>query len=196
VLAVDSLYFGIYSLAVEEGTLMRVTPKLLAMTLAAWLLASPALAQDAKPACAQLDASLPPELAAWSQRSDIVSAARSGDLASAVLTPGQAVNAQLHPTREVTYAAQPEKPGGSLAHGGLLRLRIATPGTYRVVLGSGAWIDVLKNGKPVASSAHAPGPACSTARKTVEFPLVRGDYVLQVSANADPMLAILVLQRP
>jgi hypothetical protein len=143
-----------------------------------------------------MDANLPPELSAWTQRSELVSAARSGDLGTAVLTPGQAVDARLHPTREVAYVTQPEKPGGSVAHGGFLRLRIAAPGTYRIVLSSGAWIDVLKTGKPVASSAHAPGPACSTARKTVEFPLVRGDYVLQVSANADPTLAILVLQRP
>lgn len=155
-----------------------------------------ASAQEARPACAQMDADLPPELAAWSQRTDVVSAAAAADLAKAELTPGRAVTAALHPTREVAYLAQPEKPGGSVAHGGLFRLRIGAAGTYRVVLGSGAWIDLLKDGQPVVSSAHAPGPACSTARKTVEFPLERGDYVLQVSANADPKLAILVIPRP
>jgi hypothetical protein len=78
----------------------------------------------------------------------------------------------------------------------MFKVRIATAGTYRFVLGSGAWIDVLKDGRAVASTAHAPGPACSTARKTVEFPLAPGDYVLQVSANAEPTLALMIVRRP
>ena len=175
---------------------MRERSLLSALALAAWMMNGPVMAQMAPTACARMDADLPSDLATWSQRSPLASATRSADLGAAVLAPGQAVDARLHPTRDVAYVTQPEKPGGSVAHGGLLRLRIPAAGTYRVVLGSAAWIDVLKDGRSVASSAHAPGPACSTARKTVEFSLVRGDYVLQVSANADPTLAILILHRP
>jgi hypothetical protein len=175
---------------------MRVRLNLLAAAIARLVMSAPALAQEARPQCAPMDANLPPELAAWGQKRDIVSATRAADLATAALTPGQAVNATLHPTRQVAYVAQPEKPGGSVAHGGLLRVRIASAGTYRFVLGSGAWIDVLKNGTRLVSSAHAPGPSCSTARKMVEFPLEAGDYVLQVSANADPELSILIVPRP
>jgi hypothetical protein len=167
-----------------------------AATAAALACGAAAQAQEAHPKCAQMDVSLPPELAGWTHRADVLSAAGAADLGTAVLEPDQAVTATLHPTRQVAYVAQPEKPGGSVAHGGLFRVRIATPGTYRFVLGSGAWIDLLKDGRPVTSSAHAPGPACTTARKTVEFPLQRGDYVLQVSANAAPTLAILIVRRP
>ena len=39
-------------------------------------------------------------------------------------------------------------------------------------------------------------PGCTTARKTVEFPLQPGDYVLQVSANAEPALALMIIKRP
>lgn len=176
---------------------MRLGVNLLAATLAGLVMSASAQAQETpRPACAGVDASLPPELAAWSQKQDVVSAASAAGLDKAVLVPGQAVSAALHPTRDVAYIAQPEKPGGSVAHGGLLQVRIAQAGTYRVILSSGAWIDLLKNGVPVSSSAHAPGPACTTARKTVEFPLERGDYVLQVSANADPKLSILMIPRP
>lgn len=175
---------------------MRPRFSLIAAVASALVGAGVTEAQEAHPACAQMDVSLPPELAGWPHRSAIVSAAGAADLGEATLEPGQAVTATLHPTRQVAYLAQPEKPGGSVAHGGLFRVRIAAPGTYRFVLGSGAWIDVLEDGRPVASSAHAPGPACATARKTVEFPLQKGDHVLQVSANADPTLAILIIRRP
>jgi hypothetical protein len=169
---------------------------LLAVAAAALSGGGAAAAQEAHAPCAHMDAALPPELAAWSHRADIASATDAAGLAKAELVPGQAVTATLHPTREVAFVTQPEKPGGSVAHGGMFAVRIAAPGTYRFVLGSGAWIDVLKDGAAVASSAHAPGPACSTARKTVEFPLQPGRYVLQVSANADPTLGILIVQRP
>lgn len=173
---------------------------LLALAAAGALATGPAAAQhaehDAAAACAQIDAQLPLDLAAWPQRQALVSAARPDDLATAVVTPGQAVNATLHPTREVTYLAQPEKPGGSVAYGGLLRVHVTEPGTYRVVLDNKAWIDMLRNGRAVTSTAHAPGPACTTARKTVEFPLERGDYVLQVAANPSPRVAVLVTPRP
>ena len=51
-------------------------------------------------------------------------------------------------TREVQYIARPEKPGGSVAYGGLLQLNVKGAGTYQVNLSSGAWIDVVKDGAP------------------------------------------------
>jgi hypothetical protein len=78
----------------------------------------------------------------------------------------------------------------------MFQLTIDRPGTYRIALGAGPWIDVLKDGKPVVSSAHSPGPSCSTVRKVVDFPLQPGRYVLQVSAAADPRLGIVVVARP
>ena len=41
-------------------------------------------------------------------------------------------------------------------------------------------------------TAHAPGPACTGIRKTVQFPLQPGHYVLQISANADPTIAVMI----
>lgn len=146
--------------------------------------------------CAPTDAALPPELAPWTARTTLHAASDAAGLRAAVLAPGQAVSATLHPTRSVTYGVQPEKPGGSVAYGGLFSLPIARAGTYRIVLGSGAWIDVLDGKKALASVAHKPGPACSTARKTVDFALSARTYTVQISANADPALAILVISLP
>jgi hypothetical protein len=168
----------------------------LAIGLPSAALAQPAPAAHEPSPCTAVDAALPPDLVAWRDKASSTAARTAADLPGAVLTVGRAVTATLHPTREVAYVVQPEKPGGSVARGGLFSLPIATAGTYRVVLGSGAWIDLLEGGEPVVSSAHAPGPACTTARKTVEFPLKAGDHVMQISANADATIGILVLARP
>ena len=56
-------------------------------------------------------------------------------------------------------------------------------------------IDVLSGTQVLVSSAHAPGPPCSTARKTVTFDLQPGTYVIQLSGNADPTIGVLVHRR-
>jgi len=58
----------------------------------------------------------------------------------------------------VTYVTPPGKPAAD-GHVGQFGLRVDHPGTYRVILSSGGWIDMLRNGAAVASTAHSPGPA-------------------------------------
>ena len=113
-----------------------------------------------------------------------------------MLAPGHAATAALHPTRDVHYITQPEKPGGSVAHGGLIAVAITEAGIYQVSLSSGAWIDVLKDGASVESSAHAPGPACTGIRKTVQFALGAGRAVIQLSGNPDAAIQVLVTKIP
>jgi hypothetical protein len=117
-------------------------------------------------------------------------------LPKATLPIGKAVTGGLHPTRQVDYATQPEKPGGSVAHGGLFQLVVAQAGTYRIGISSGAWIDVLRDGKAVASTTHGQGPACSTLRKMVDFPLQPGRYVVQVSGNGGEKIGVMVMRKP
>jgi hypothetical protein len=164
-----------------------------------FLFAAPAVAQEMQHASANCPADakpLPAALSAWTDKASFDAAGSAAALNAAVLAPGKAVTVNLRHTREVQYMVQPEKPGGSVAYGGLLMLDVKTAGTYQVNLSSGAWIDVLKDGRPVMSGAHAPGPACSGIRKTVQFPLQPGRYVIQLSANGDPSIAVLVSRAP
>jgi hypothetical protein len=158
-------------------------------------LSAPAIAQEmqAPPKCASV-AAPPPALSGWSSKQDLAAAAKEDSVASAALTVNHAAAVALHPTREVNFITQPDKPGGSVAHGGLLGVSIASAGTYQINLSSGAWIDLVRDGKSVLSTAHAPGPACTGIRKTVQFPLQQGRYVLQISANADPAIDVMVSQ--
>ena len=69
------------------------------------------------------------------------------------------------------------------------------PGTYRVALGAGAWVDMLRDGKAIASTAHGHGPACSGIRKIVDFPLTPGSYVLQLAGSPDANIPVLVAMK-
>jgi hypothetical protein len=170
-----------------------------ALTIALVLSAAPAWAQEtpaAKADCSATDRALPPGFSGWSAQTALSAAVSAAGLSRATLTPGKAVAATLSPTAQVHFVAPPGKPADPASHSGLFDLTIATPGTYAVGLGAGAWVDLLKDGKPLTSSAHDHGPACSTLHKMVEFPLEPGHYVLQVSGNADAKLPILVAKRP
>jgi hypothetical protein len=176
--------------------------RVVAMMMAAGSLCLPAagLAQEmpakSSASCTAMDKTLPADVAAWTAQTPLAAATSAATLGKATLTPGKAVTADLPQTPEVRFVTQPEKPGGTVSHGGMFELKIDKAGTYVIALGSGAWIDVLKDGKPLVSTAHARGPDCSTLRKMVDFPLEPGRYVLQVSANADAKLPILLARRP
>ena len=157
--------------------------------------AVPATAEEQAPAC-QAPGVLPPGLAAWSNRQPLAAAKTSGAIRHAALQIGRAVDAKLAPTPEVKYPLRPEQKGGSVSYGGLFSLSVKQAGVYRVALGSGAWIDIVKAGKAVESVAHGPGPDCTGVRKMVDFPLKPGTYILQIAANGNPELPLLVTRIP
>ena len=150
----------------------------------------------AAPSVCAAPAPLPPELAAWPQRSAIKAAAGIEGLATAQLVPSQAVDAVLLRTGDVRYPVRPGKPGGSVSYGGLLGFNAVVPGTYRVALEAGAWIDILADGKPIVSGAHGHGPACSSVHKIVDFTLAAGPHVLQIAGNVKPSIGVLVVRLP
>jgi hypothetical protein len=166
--------------------------------LLAGLGAVPLAAQEtmtAKPVCA---APVVPEgaLAAWTAQADMQAQGDPAKLGGARIQPGQAVRVALLPTPDVHFPMRPEKPGGSVSHGGLIGVDVEKAGTYRVALGSGAWIDLIGNGNPVISTAHGHGPDCTGIRKMVDFALTPGHYTLQISANAEPQISLLVVSLP
>jgi hypothetical protein len=148
-------------------------------------------------ACAAMDADLPAELSAWtSAKAPVSAASRAAGLSGAALTGGQPASVDLLATAAVTFVAPPGKPADAASHAGLVGFTVSRAGTYVVALGGPAWVDLLKDGAAVASTAHGHGPACSTLRKRVEFPLQPGGYVLQLSGAPDAKLTVLVSPKP
>ncbi len=181
---------------------MRPPEMLVRWVLLSAVLALPgsaALAQETPGSgrpCATLDASLPQALSAWTSKAPLRSATRETGLAAALLRVGLAARATLHHTHEVTYVVEPDKPGGSVAYGGMLAVQIGEAGIYQVSLNSGAWIDIILGTSKIASTAHGHGPECSSIRKAVAFPLKPGHYIVQISASAAPTLDIMISRKP
>jgi len=176
----------------------------LARLIAAALVAAApaAMAQTGAPsetpgaACATMDAALPEPLASWTAKVDISAAASPAALPSAQIRLGRAARVTLHAAQQVAYVAPPAKPGGQDTYGGLLAFTVSTPGTYRIGLSAGAWIDVLRDGIAQTSTAHGHGPACSTLHKIVDFSLQPGGYALQLSGAADPDIGVVIIKAP
>ncbi|XJJ62366.1 homogentisate 1,2-dioxygenase [Novosphingobium sp. BL-8H] len=145
-------------------------------------------------ACPATPVAPPAELAGWNARAALSAGADARTAARLEL--GKAVDGGLHPTPQVRFALRPEKPGGSVSFGGIYAFSVKDAGKYRVALGSAAWIDVVKDGAAVTSIAHGHGPDCSGIRKMVDFSLEPGEYLLQISANPEAKLPLLVTRLP
>lgn len=158
---------------------------------------TPAAAQmeHAAPACAA-PAALPAELASWRTPVSLAAARDRKGLAKATLAPGQAATLTLAPTPTVQYPLRPEKPGGTVSFGGLAAFTVKEAGTWRVALGAGAWVDVVKDGKAATSVAHGHGPDCTGVRKMVDYQLTPGTYTLQLAANGESTLTVRVTHLP
>jgi hypothetical protein len=126
---------------------------------------------------------------------DVGAVGSPGELSKAELKLGAAAKVALLQTSKVEYPVRPEKPGGSVSHGGLLAFTVAEPGTYRVALSAPAWVEVVRDGKTIAPESFGHGPTCTSIRKIVEFPLTAGAHVLEIAANAESTMNVLVVRK-
>jgi hypothetical protein len=134
------------------------------------------------------DCSLSP--AGWETNTPLTAAPDPNALDKAQLTLTKASHVTLHTIPKVSFAAAPERKPDPSLHGGLVAVTIPAAGNYRVGLSSGAWIDVLQDGKSVPSTAHGHGEGC--VRKAVTFPLRAGRVVIQLSGNREADVRLMV----
>lgn len=110
----------------------------------------------------------------------------------AVLTPGTAVNAQLHPVEHVQFAPAPDRKPPPGTHAGIFVLDVPSAGIWRVGINSRAWIDVIQNGRTLRGATHPNAGGCTLFTKQVDFTLAPGRTQIQISSNPEPAVAILV----
>lgn len=165
----------------------------LILTCLALALPFPALAAEKPDECAGRIVAPPADLSAWGQL--VQGGLTAGDTVAAapVLTPGQAVELALRPAGQVLFASGPGKPGTADSFAGLIAFQVDRAGTWRVALGKAAWVDVVRDGVPVASTGHGHGPACTGIRKIVDFPLAPGRYLLQLAGAVQDRVTALIL---
>ncbi len=113
------------------------------------------------------------------------------------LTFASAYRLQLAPQGSVHFAPMPAKKTlAEGASGGVVRILLAKAGRYRVSLDAPAWIDVIQSGQIVPSRAFQGRQGCSTPHKVVEYDLLQGDTLIQLSAAPSSTLRITMTSSP
>ena len=81
------------------------------------------------------------------------------------------------------------------AYAGVLRLKVAAAGAYRVAIDAGFWLDVVHDGKPLASVDFNGSANCDGPHKIVVYELpANAELYLQLSAVTGPQARLSVTQ--
>ena len=109
--------------------------------------------------------------------------------------PGRGIALELQPHETVPYALQPSRePKIANSSGGLVVIsNVSKAGSYQVTASAEAWIDVIQEGKFLASTAHSGRRDCSDVRKTVRFDLQTGAITIQVSGVDSKLIKLAIL---
>jgi len=104
---------------------------------------------------------------------------------------------RLLPQGRVAFAA----PAGRSTHregarAGLVRVRIAVGGLYRIALSQRFWVDALESGRIVAPLDFTGVRACSAPHKILLYRLGAGALLLQLSGWASPQTELTVTRAP
>jgi len=199
-LSTDTLLLHVYRIYIRPYTdpnrLEKTLPAILSISLLALAPSLQAMPLMEHPAvtCPATPVSLPKGLEGWARKQP-VHAGGTARTATA-LRLGSGITASLLHASQITYAVRPQKSGGSASSGGMFVFSVPDSGRYRVALGSGAWIDVLRGTTPMTSVAHAHGPDCTGLRKMVDFDLTPGRYLLQIAGNSSAALPMMVVRMP
>ena len=167
---------------------MRLVP-LIALAMIGALSSAASAQETACPA-------LPPELAGWASATPVTAAATAADLSRAIVTIGRRADLALSPSAKIVFAVTPGKAPAATTSGGMASFTVATAGTYRVALGTAAWITIAKDGAVLQSVAHKHGLGCAGVRKMVDFTLTPGTYVLQIEGAPATVAAVLIAKLP
>jgi hypothetical protein len=122
---------------------------------------------------------------------------RSDTVEAYVLEPGKHYAATLHPQSDVSFAVPPER-GRKSANpmAGAVTFRTGKPGRYRISLTSRHWVDVIDQGRLIASLGHEGRGGCELMQKVVEFDLPADRHLAIQLSGADATTVGIVITGP
>jgi hypothetical protein len=105
---------------------------------------------------------------------------------------------KLTPQPQVTFALPPGKTMlTDGAYAGLVTFRVTTAGAYRVAVDVPFWIDVVADGRLVATKDFQGAHGCDAPHKIVEYELAAAQpLVLQVSGSTNAVVRLTVTASP
>lgn len=146
------------------------------------------------PPCPAGTGELPAEFAGWAAGLDRV--APAADARGAVIPPGTPVTLRLQAGDVARLAVPPGRATRPGRYAGLVSFTAARAGRYRVAMGTRGWIDLVRDGRALASTGHGHGPACSGIAKIVDFTLTPGEYRIQIADNPEAETRVMVVAAP
>jgi hypothetical protein len=153
-------------------------------------------AADAPDPCSQFSLDVSHELAMFGHQPVALTAGKDA-AAAPMLVPDQLYELTLTPQADVGFAHPPSKRAlNDGAYAGLARVRIITPGIYRVAIDGPFWIDVLSHGTVLPSGDFAGAHGCTTLAKLVEFRMPAGELLLQLSGAGQAQVRVAVTPSP
>jgi hypothetical protein len=114
------------------------------------------------------------------------------DAASGAALSVVPVAASLKLATGASLPRAPEKPADPAKFAGFVTLPAPAAGDYLVSLSAEAWIDVIQDGRPVASYSHSGDPNCPGLRKSVRFTLAAKPVTIQVSNGPEDHILLAV----
>lgn len=107
------------------------------------------------------------------------------------LKPGTAVGIGLVPRGQVTLSSGQVRKG----YGGLAALDVTRAGTLRVILSNKTYVDLVRGGKVMTLAAKSHAQDCPGARKTLEFVVEPGRYLIELSGSPEPSVRMATVLR-
>jgi hypothetical protein len=113
-------------------------------------------------------------------------------VSGAELAGDGAFSLALQPMASVKYVVAPERQPKSFdTFGGFVTILAPShSGTYQITLSEEAWIDVVQDGRSLASSAFSGNEGCGFVRKSVRFEIAAGPVIIQISGAGADHIAI------
>jgi molybdate transport system substrate-binding protein len=123
------------------------------------------------------------EIALFQGSADAATAATGPDARAPELAAGRLYALQLAPQPQVRFAQPPgRQKAEQVSFGGLARFTVPATGRYRVTVGAPMWIDLVRPGAALRSTAFAERRDCPIYHKSVEFELqAKESLTLQLS---------------
>ncbi len=155
----------------------------------ALLIAAPALAQEPV-RCDKFKWPLDKERALLASASAMASGAEVAKPLDA------AIKVALAPYADAKLPVTPERvPKSADTNAGYVRVSgLPKPGTYRITLTEGAWIEVIQDGHAVKSGAFSGATGCEGVRKSVKFDLTAAPFVIELSGTKARTIGVVVTQ--
>lgn len=109
--------------------------------------------------------------------------------------PDRGIALELQPHPSVPYVLPPgRQPKIADSSGGFVVVsNVPKAGQYQITASAEAWIEVIQNGKALASTTHTGRRDCPDVRKSVRFDLQSGAVTIQVSGVDSKLIKLAIL---